>query len=276
MNEETYKERWLHFWHVVNPFNLLTTKSQLDQAKERMLKGEGKLEDLYLIESMTHPDTQETIFWPFRMAAVVPTNIPIILGLIASQSPAGIVFWQWFNQSMNTAVNYANANKSNHLDYQQIALGYGSAVISSCGVALGLNHLGTKLSSPVLRGMSPVLATSLAGVLNVLLMRKNELEQGIMVYDKDSIPLGKSTEAANRALMQVCATRVTTAVGVLTIPQLIMLRISKTFPFRVPLQLAVIGITLQLFLPTSLALFPQRGSFHSKEFNQTVHYNKGL
>ena len=276
MIEEQYKERWIHFWNVVNPLNLLTTKSQLDEAKQRILLGKAAPNDLYLIESMTHPDTQETILWPFRMAAVVPTNIPIILGLITSRSTLGIIFWQWFNQSMNTAVNYANANKSNHMDYQKVALGYWSAVLSSCGVALGLNHLGTKFSSPVLKGLSPVLATSLAGVLNVLFMRKNELEQGIIVYDKDNVPLGKSKEAANRALMHVCTTRVTTAVGALTIPQLIMSRVPQSLPFRVPLQVAVIGLTLQLFLPTSLALFPQRSSFNSKEFGQTVYYNKGL
>src|SRR5436305_2998527 len=107
MIEEQYKERWIHFWNVVNPLNLLTSKSQLDQAKQRILQGKAASDDLYLVESMTHPDTQETILWPFRMAAVVPTNIPIILGLITSRTPIGIIFWQWFNQSMNTAVNYA-------------------------------------------------------------------------------------------------------------------------------------------------------------------------
>jgi len=52
-----------------------------------------------------HPDTGDVVFAPVRFSAFVPINIPLVIGMLGSTSPAGTMFWQWANQSLNVCVN---------------------------------------------------------------------------------------------------------------------------------------------------------------------------
>ncbi len=72
------------------------------------------------------------ILLPFRMAAFVPTNLLVVGGmLMPNPSLAGIVFWQWVNQSLNVAVNYSNANKSVPMNMKEVGLAYAAATTSA-------------------------------------------------------------------------------------------------------------------------------------------------
>jgi hypothetical protein len=51
------------------------------------------------------------------------------------------MFWQWYNQSYNVAVNYANRNEAGTLTDAQLATGYGAAVGAACGTAYGMSKL---------------------------------------------------------------------------------------------------------------------------------------
>lgn len=272
--EEKYFERFRNLWHTLNPLNLLTFPRELEELKKKKAI-ERSEKDEFKIRSMVHPETGETILLPFRMAAVVPTNLGVVLGMLTARTPGSILFWQCLNQSLNVAVNHANSNKSTAMTKGELLLGYTTAVASSCAVAIGMNWLAAARNSALLRAVGPVLATSLAGVLNVLMIRRGEVRKGIAVFDEGGRMLGYSREAAYQALAQVCMTRVLTAVTVLTIPQLVMRGISQT-KYRIPIQLAVIGATLQVALPASLAVYPQTGSFFSKEHDCQVFFNKGL
>lgn len=275
MEEETYlsayRTRFWRLWYTLNPLNLFTSTNELDQLKRKTDRSER---EEFKIHSMVHPETGEPILLPFRMAAVLPTNLVVVLGMLTARTPGSILVWQWLNQSLNVAVNHANSNKSTSMSTRELLLGYATAVTSSCAVAIGMNRLASARNSLVLRAGGPVVATCLAGVLNVLMIRRGELERGIAVCDERMECLGYSREAAYQALSQVCMSRVLTAVTVLTIPQLIMRRINCRY--KMPLQLAVIGATLQVALPASLAVFPQKGSFYSKEHDRIVFFNKGL
>ena len=181
--------------------------------------------------------------------------------------------WHWLNQSINTGVNYSNANKSTPVSTKETAVAYLAAVGSSVGVAIGLskfvessNSNSTKTKngfSRVLVGrMVPFVAVAVAGVLNVMLMRQNEIVKGVDVYphfpsisdinnsnssssssssftnssssDLNSNSLtssthscGKSTVAGWEAVKQVSISRVCTALPVLTLPPLIVPLITK-------------------------------------------------
>ena len=64
-----------------------------------------------LLEARVHPDTGETIPLPLCFAAYAPMQPPIILGLCWPNASMPVsIFWQWFNQSYNVSVNYANRN----------------------------------------------------------------------------------------------------------------------------------------------------------------------
>ncbi len=96
-----------------------------------------------LIECRIHPDTGELTPTLFCFAAYTPMQPPIIVGLLTSASPATIVFWQWFNQSYNAAVFYANKSVSAPMSNSEIFAAYCAAVTAALSVGMGTRALGT-------------------------------------------------------------------------------------------------------------------------------------
>jgi hypothetical protein len=125
---------------------------------------------------------------------------------------------------------------------------YFTAVTASCGVALGLNALVPRLKSlspnakMVAGRLIPFAAVASAGVLNVFLMRGEEIRQGIDVFpvlteeEKDKVEsgelevkaLGKSKKAATLAVGETAISRVLNATPVMVLPPLILVRLQKT------------------------------------------------
>ena len=67
---------------------------------------------LVLASSMS-PDSGKVIPWAMRTCSFVPTNIPIIGGMIISPpSMFNTIFWQWINQTYNAGLNFGNKNAS--------------------------------------------------------------------------------------------------------------------------------------------------------------------
>jgi hypothetical protein len=81
-DQTTYIGRLQHFSELTDPRNLLATDAQLNRAK--LIVDSGNLDhpdytkSKKLVDSTFHPDTGNKILLPFRMAAFVPTNVPII------------------------------------------------------------------------------------------------------------------------------------------------------------------------------------------------------
>jgi tricarboxylate carrier len=255
-------------------------------------------------DAIIHADTGEEIFLPFRLSAFAPMNIAICAGLlIPNPSLATAIFWQWFNQSYNVGVNHANRNASNQMSNRQIMEAYGGAVVVSCSLAGGLGELvkrATALTPAVktaLQRLVPFTAVAAAGVVNVFLMRRNEMTEGIVVKDKDGNPLpGRSKKAGLLALTQTAISRCVTSFIVLTVPPVLLACVEKTaFVKRrpklvTPLNLFFITGMLFAALPVAIAVFPQNAAisahklephYHNLKDREgrpitTVYYNKGL
>ena len=159
----------------------------------------------------------------------------------------GTLLWQITNQSLNVAINSANANKSTPLSTSTMVKSYFLAVSASCSVALGLNALVPRLKriSPgaktILTRLVPFAAVASAGALNVFLMRGEEIRQGIDVYpvlsdeekvqkEKDGIEvqsLGKSKKAATLAVGETALSRVLNSTPIMVLPPLILVRLQQ-------------------------------------------------
>jgi len=148
------------------------------------------------------------------------------------------------------------------------------ATTVSCSIALGLNSL-----VPRLRGLEPTTRTILtrlvpfaavvtAGVVNVVLMRVEEIYHGIYVQDHDGTILGSSKKAGLLAVSETAASRALNATPVMAIPPLILLRLQRTEWLKrnprmtIPVNLALIlGVSL-VALPCAIGAFPQRQRIH--------------
>lgn len=168
--------------------------------------------------------------------------------LLNRLQPAGTAAWQITNQSLNFAINSANANKSSPLSARDKIKSYVLAVSASCSVALGLNALVPRLKriSPsirtVLGRLVPFAAVVTAGALNVFLMRGEEMRKGIDVFralggtDQEGATneaaetksLGKSKAAARIAVGETALSRVLNATPIMVLPPLVLVRLQKT------------------------------------------------
>lgn len=261
---------------------LLNTKKDIENAKHMIYSyknGNGPMTpELWrakqILDSTLHPDTAQPVLLPFRMSSYVLSNLVVTVGMLTpGLGTAGTLFWQITNQSLNVAVNTANANKSHPLTIKQLVTSYLSAVAGSCSVALGLNALVPRLEniSPhtrtVLSRLVPFAAVVTAGLVNIGLMRSEEIRKGISVFDPvTNKDLGNSRTAAKYAVGETALSRVINATPIMVLPPLILYRLQKGF-LKGKSNLAVTAVNLGLItitsfavLPFALAVFPQKRS----------------
>lgn len=288
---------------VSNPLTLFNSNDTIRRAQRILAEcsaGQRPLnEEVWsakrLVDSSVHPDTGEIVTLPFRMSSYVLSNLVVTVGMLTPNlGTGGTLFWQVANQSLNVAVNYANANKSNPLSTSQLVTNYLLAVSGSCSVAVGLNSLLPRIKSlsastkALLSRLVPFAAVISAGMLNVYLMRRQEIEHGITVFEeKTNKPLGKSRTAAKKAVFETAICRAVTAMPVMVVPPLVLYRLqqgalkNKSMRAVTAVNLGLIAAVSFAILPFTLAIFPSkthvRGSSLEKEFaNKRVWYNRGL
>ena len=249
-------------------------------------------------EAICHPDNGEKIFPLFRFSAFAPANIPICVWLMwPGASAVNAVVAQWFNQSYNVAVNFANRNMSNPMPMDVVAKSYALACGTSCGIAVALGKL---MKSPamgrfgLLARLVPWAAVCTAGCVNCVFVRWGELS-GIDVTDETGeVALGRSAAAGKDAIQKCCAARVIWTTPVLMGVPLMMAPLSKLGALKRSPRLAmaaeiaiVVGLLFSV-VPAALAVFPQRDSLAVEDVEPEVrakaeaagctriYFNKGL
>ncbi|KAK2630186.1 hypothetical protein QTJ16_001006 [Diplocarpon rosae] len=321
----TYWGRVRHSTDISDPRTLLVGKAGLEHAKN-LVAGykQGNIKEMNeelwkakkIVDSTLHPDTGKPVFLPFRMSSFVLSNLVVTAGMLTpGLGVTGTLLWQIANQSLNVAINNANANKSTPLSVSKITQSYFLAVGASCSVALGLNALVPRLQrvSPatkmVLTRLVPFAAVASAGALNVFLMRGEEIRQGIDVYpflseaDKARLAadgqsesavasLGKSKKAATIAVSETAVSRVLNSSPIMVFPPMALIVLQKQNWLKknprltVPVNIGLIFATSMFALPLALAAFPQRqavdASSLEEEFwgkggeNGKVVFNRGI
>ena len=182
------------------------------------------------------------------MSSYVLSNLIVTAGMLQpGLQTGGIIAWQVVNQSLNVAINSANANKSSPMTTATLAKSYFLAVGASCSVALGLNSLVPRLNvTPATRNilgrLVPFAAVATAGFLNTCLMRWDETKKGIDVRpvlseddklklkaegksERDVPSLGKSKIAAKIAVYETAISRVLTGGPIMIIPPMVLYHI---------------------------------------------------
>jgi tricarboxylate carrier len=297
----TYWGRVRHAVGLTDPSTLFAGTTGLEHAKRLVTEYKtGKIEkmspDLWyakkVVDSTLHPDTGEPVFLPFRMSSFVLSNLIVTAGMLQpGLTTGGIVAWQVANQSLNVAINSANANKSSPMSMGDLAKSYGVAVGASCSVALGLNAMVPRLkvsdaARNILKRLVPFAAVATAGALNAYLMRRGEIATGIDVRpvlseeekkkleaegksERDVPSLGRSKQAAKYAVYETAASRVFNSSPIMILPPMGFYYIEKKQAWyqnllkkewvqsrRVVLKGMPIAINLVLIAGTSFAVLP--------------------
>lgn len=307
-DQSTYLGRLTHILDTTDPKLLLTPNEKVECAVEFLEDYKNGTAPKYSDEqlwqwqriknSFFHPDTGEKIYAPFRMAGFVPFGSPIVIGLLwPNPSFAATIFWQWLNQTHNACFNYSHRNASKHTPFNKYVEGYAGAVTSAVTIAVSLQalikraHVFSPTTKMLIQRFIPFPAVASANICNVVLMRKNELEDGIEVLDDQNNVVGTSKIAAKRALTETAITRVVLPIPILIFPPIIMsvLERSKYLTYNRGMRIfwhsIVVTACFAIALPHAIALFPQNSQINVNELedefkdktDQTVlYYNKGL
>lgn len=289
----TYMGRVKHCVEISDPTMLLSTSKDIQESKRLIWDYKnGVIPEMtpklwrakQILDSSVHPDTGETVFLPFRMSCCVLSNLVVTAGMLTpGLGNMGTAFWQIANQSLNVAVNTANANKSHPLTTKQLVTNYFLAVGASCGVAIGLNSIVPKLKNVtpntkmILGRLVPFAAVVSAGIVNVFLMRSQEIKKGIAVFDEEGNNLGNSKKAAFQAVGETALSRVINATPIMVIPPLILVQLQKSILRNRSMgavtvaNLGLIFTTSLVALPFALAVFPQKRFVNASSLEDKFH-----
>ncbi|KHJ98051.1 tricarboxylate carrier [Oesophagostomum dentatum] len=289
--------RGQHFFAITNPLNLFNTDKQL-RRYQRIVEDykKGEVSDTLTVEqlwkakhvydSAFHPTTGEKMFIVGRMSAQVPGNMFLTGGMLTFyKSPAAVIFWQWLNQSFNAVVNYTNRSGESS-DTKTLIQSYcaatGGALFAALGLnslvkliqsycaatggalfaALGLNSL-VKSAPPLIGRLVPFVAVCVANAINIPMMRRGELTEGIDIVDADGNKVGSSKRIARSAIAQVIISRIGMATPTFALIPVIVNALEKRPYFKVrpylfgPLQTILCGLILTISTPVGCAFFPQ-------------------
>ncbi|CAI4225563.1 unnamed protein product [Auanema sp. JU1783] len=272
-DQSTFAGRAKHFFAITSPLNLFYSESQLDAFNgvvQNYKKGEISkdltLDQLWkakhIVDSAFHPSTGEQTFIIGRMSAQVPMNMVITGGMLTFyKSPSAVIFWHWFNQSFNAVVNYSNRSGSGG-STTQLLTSYCAATGGALTAALGLNAV-VKSAPPVVGRLVPFVAVCVANGINIPMMRRGELKDGIDIVDAEGNKLGQSRKIAKSAITQVIVSRIGMAFPTFALIPIIVNQIEnkpfwKANPRLLgPLQAALCGVILLFSTPLGCALYPQ-------------------
>ena len=304
-DQSTYRGRAAHFFNTTNPLNVFCTPSQLDQARDIVVRyknrEEGSLgltEDeiwkaKHIYDSAFHPDTGEKMLLIGRMSAQVPMNMTITGCMMTFyKTTPQVVFWQWFNQSFNAVVNYTNRSGKSPISTNTLATSYCAATGGALATALTLNAMVKKLP-PLAGRLVPFAAVGMANSINIPMMRRSELTDGVEVATEAGEVVGTSKTAAREGITKVVLSRIGMAAPSMVLIPIIMNNLEKKgvlkkYPrISAPLQIALCGVILSFATPLCCAIFEQRASIPVSRVEADVaakvlqsvtelHYNKGL
>ncbi|XP_052773899.1 sideroflexin-5-like [Mya arenaria] len=308
-DQSQFSGRFRHLLDLTDPRPLFTSQKKLDASiallenfKRNSLPPGVTDKELWqaqkIKQSILHPDTGQKILMPFRMSGYVPFGTPIVVGmLLPNLTFPQMIFWQWLNQSHNACFNYSNRNATKPTPTSRFVAGYLGAVTSAISIAVGLSYLIKKSSSfspatkLMIQRFVPYPAVASANICNVLLMRNNELTEGIDVCDENGNVVGTSKIAARQAVLSTAGTRVILPAPLLIIPPIVMSLLEKTRflqrnpRFHLPFNALACTLSFGLALPACIALFPQYASIPTKDLEpeiqavtseKTLIFNKGL
>eukprot|EP00824_Muranothrix_gubernata_P012053 TRINITY_DN257_c0_g1_i1.p1 TRINITY_DN257_c0_g1~~TRINITY_DN257_c0_g1_i1.p1 ORF type:complete len:355 (+),score=35.54 TRINITY_DN257_c0_g1_i1:62-1066(+) len=319
----SYLGRLKYFFAThTNPMLIFVSKSKLKWAVDTIhaykekVKAEGDAKGYIMVpkseidvlrkaqqieHAIIHPDTGKKIPAYFRMSWFLPANLPTIVCMLIFQKHYWqVLFFQWLNQTYNAGWNFCNRSASAPFTNRELGMAYGTAVTSSMSVALGARYISNKffggIKNPVknilLNTIVAALAMSVAGSLNILMIRQNELKYGIDVKDEEGNTIGKSQNAAKKAIQTSAVTRmVVPLTNIAFIPVYFWLMqkyAKKGCPFPsgnarfVSHKAISVAIQLTCALPLALAIFPHTIKMPTSQLEDKfkkvdyAFFNKGL
>lgn len=306
--EDRYIGRVINFLAIADPRNSFKTNAQLEAASKLIEEYRLKLEPSnvsdvavwsakHLYDSAYHPETGEKLNLIGRMSSQTPLSMfGITAWALFYKSLPNAVLWGCALQGVNAITNFTNRSDTENMPTSKIIKAYVSATGLAFGVGLGVNATAKYFPRMISRFMLGAGIIS-AHVINIPLMRQNELKDGIRVTNVNGETLGYSVIAARHAIAMTTISRVGIIMPVVMIPTYFISKLKNKFVFlkvrpklMAGLQVGIVGGLVSLLVPLCCAIYPQRCTLSVNKLEQNlrneilekrpgidcVYFNKGL
>ncbi|KAI5107875.1 sideroflexin-4 [Silurus meridionalis] len=241
---------------------------------------------LKLSLSSVHADTGEPISIVFRPQAFLPVAAPLVIAsFLPHKGVSPALFWQFMLQSYSAGFNQANRNATaspdNKPSMKQALLITGTVAYSTLTGALPqilIQRLAvsSRSAQAFCRSVLPVPLSACLAAFSVFVVRSEESENGIKVYDCNGNAVGISKEAGFKAVKETAISRATLFGTTAVVPNLLVLILKRTkLAQRNTLMLAPVrhistAVVLGLMIPASFSLFPQLGKIKKEHVEKEL------
>ncbi|XP_027030672.1 sideroflexin-4 isoform X1 [Tachysurus fulvidraco] len=306
-NGKTFLSRLRIWLNILDPSSILSSDVEIDNARSLIRRDGNKLKDEKVINAWklslcsVHADTGEPISTVLRPQAFLPVSAPfVIASLMLHKGVTPALFWQFLLHGYCAGFNYANRNATatpeKKLSTKQSLLITGTVAYSTFAGALPqiiIKRLAVSSSSAqaFCRSVLPVPLSACLAAFSVFVVRSEESENGIKVFDSSGNPVGVSREAGYKAVKETAISRATLFGTTALVPNLMVLllrrgKLAKMNPMMfAPVRHMSTAIVLGLMIPVSFSLFPQLGKIKKENVEKELqnltgdvelYYHRGL
>ncbi|KAI2657737.1 Sideroflexin-4 [Labeo rohita] len=265
-NGQSFLSRLRLWFKILDPSSVLSSQAEIEQART-LLKNEGQKQRNE--KSSVHPDTGSVISPVFRSQVFLPISAPLVVAsLIPHKGIKPALFWQTYCAGFNHANRNATATKDNKTSMKQSILIVGTVAYST---------------------FAGIIVTYSSH--SVMVVRSEEADNGIRVFDSNGNAVGVSKAAGSKAIKETALSRAALFGTTAAVPTLLLALLKRAeFVKRNPMIIAPArhistAIIFGLMIPVSFSLFPHFGKikkenleeeFQSLDSNGELFYHKGL
>ncbi|KAA0717851.1 Sideroflexin-4 [Triplophysa tibetana] len=286
-NDKSFLSRLRLWFHILDPKSILSSEAEIQNARI-LLQNDGnqhkndKVADAWLLSLVSN--TKETTFFTLEMfsySVLLPISAPLVVAsLIPHKGVKPALFWQFLLQTYFAGFNHANRNATATLDnktsLKQSLLITGTVAYSTCAGALPQIIVQRfKLISAVTetfsRSVLPIPLSVCLAAFSVMVVRSEEADNGIRVFDSNGNAVGVSKKAGSKAVKETTISRATLFGTTAAVPSLLLVLLKRAkFVQRNPMFIAPVrhistAIVFGLMIPVSFSLFPQLGKIKRED-----------
>ncbi|PWA25644.1 hypothetical protein CCH79_00001331, partial [Gambusia affinis] len=225
--------------YLLDPSLLLSSDAEILKAHS-LIGSTEKLDEkdevaVNLSLSSTHTGTGAVLPLFFRPPAYLPISGPLIVAsLLPHRGVKVALFWQSYNAGFSYVHRNSSTEKEKKTSLQQLLLIVGTVSYTTCA-GIFINRLGIR-SAPLqtfCRSILPIPLSAALAFFNVFVIRHQETETGIQVFDCNGNPAGVSKAAGSKAVWETALSRVVlfgTTAAVSNLLVLFLQKYEKIFP----------------------------------------------
>uniref|UniRef100_A0A671L0V5 Sideroflexin 4 n=1 Tax=Sinocyclocheilus anshuiensis TaxID=1608454 RepID=A0A671L0V5_9TELE len=234
-----------------------------------------------------------------QVSCCIATSAHVVASLIPHKGIKPALFWQFLLQAYCAGFNHANRNatatKDNKTSMKQSILIVGTVAYSAFAgalpqIILKRFRLIGAVAETFSRSLLPIPLSACLAAFSVMVVRSEEADNGIRVFDSKGNAVGVSKAAGSKAIKETALSRATLFGTTAAFPTLLLALLKRAkFVQRNPMIIAPVrhvstAIIFGLMIPVSFSLFPQFGKikkenleeFQSLDGHSELFYHRGL